>query len=65
MRSISVFYTVIRNEYERGKDNFNKRCPIMESAADDLFRSGRISLSQRNALLKRINCYKTMNGGRN
>lgn len=63
MKSISCYYTVIAREYDRGKDNFNKRFPIMVSNANDLFRSGRISLSQRNALLKRLNCYKIMNGG--
>lgn len=55
------YSTQIRNEYAKGKANFNKRYPIMEHNVKDMYRAGKISTMQLDSLLKRLDYYKNMN----
>ena len=58
MTSIFFYLSEIRSEYKRGKNNFIKRYPIMVKSTNDLFSAGEISITQRNALLKKLNYYR-------
>ena len=58
---VSIYYKQIHREYTRGKENFDKRFPIMEQRAKEMYKEGKITARSLNYLLKRLNYYKNMN----
>lgn len=58
---VTVYYKQINREYTRGKENFDKRYPIMEQRAKEMYREGKITARSLSHLLKRLNYYKNMN----
>lgn len=58
---VTVYYKQIHREYIRGKENFDKRYPIMEQRAKEMYKEGKITARSLSYLLKRLNYYKNMN----
>ena len=58
---VSIYYNQIYREYTKGKKNFDKRYPIMERRAKEMFKEGKITARSLSHLLKRLNYYKNMN----
>lgn len=58
---VTIYYKQIHREYSRGKENFDKRFPIMEQRAKEMFKEGKITARSLSHLLKRLNYYKNMN----
>ena len=58
---VTCYYKQIHREYTKGKANFDKRYPIMEQRAKELYKEGKITALSLSHLLKRINYYKNMN----
>ena len=58
---VSIYYSQIRREYTKGKANFDKRFPIMEQRAKEMYKEGKITARSLSHLLKRLNYYKNMN----
>lgn len=58
---VTIYYKQIHREYSRGKENFDKRYPIMEQRAKEMFKEGKITARSLSHLLKRLNYYKNMN----
>ena len=58
---VSIYYKQIHREYVKGKANFDKRFPIMERRAKEMFKEGKITARSLSHLLKRLNYYKNMN----
>ena len=58
---VTIYYKQIHREYVKGKANFDKRYPIMERRAKEMFKEGKITARSLSHLLKRLNYYKNMN----
>lgn len=58
---VTCYYQQIHREYVKGKVNFEKRFPIMEQRAREMYRGGKITAVSLSHLLKRLNYYKNMN----
>ena len=58
---VSIYYRQIHREYTKGKKNFDKRFPIMEQRAKEMYKEGKITARSLSNLLKRLNYYKNMN----
>ena len=58
---VTIYYKQIHREYIRGKENFDKRFPIMEQRAKEMFKEGKITARSLSHLLKRLYYYKNMN----
>ena len=58
---VSIYYKQIHREYTKGKKNFDKRFPIMEQRAKEMYKEGKITARSLNYLLKRLYYYKNMN----
>ena len=58
---VTCYYKQIHREYNAGKANFEKRYPIMEQRAKEMYKEGKITELSLNHLLKRLNYYKNMN----
>ena len=58
---VTIYYNQIHREYTKGKANFDKRFPIMERRAKEMYMEGKITARSLNHLLKRLNYYKNMN----
>ena len=58
---VSIYYKQIHREYTKGKENFDKRYPIMERRAKEMFKEGKITARSLSYLLKRLYYYKNMN----
>ena len=58
---VTCYYKQIHREYNAGKANFEKRYPIMEQRAKQMYKEGKITALSLSHLLKRINYYKNMN----
>lgn len=58
---VTVYYKQIHREYSRGKENFNKRYPIMVQRAKEMYKEGKITARSLSYLLKRLYYYKNMN----
>ena len=58
---VSIYYKQIHREYTKGKKNFDKRYPIMECRAKEMYREGKITARSLSHLVKRLNYYKNMN----
>ena len=58
---VTIYYKQIHREYIKGKENFDKRFPIMEQRAKEMFKEGKITARSLNYLLKRLYYYKNMN----
>ena len=58
---VTIYYKQIHREYSRGKENFDKRFPIMEQRAKEMYKEGKITARSLSHLLKRLNYYKSMN----
>lgn len=58
---VTCYYKQIHREYTKGKENFDKRYPIMEQRAKEMYREGKITARSLSNLLKRIIIYKNMN----
>ena len=58
---VSIYYKQIHREYVKGKANFDKRFPIMERRAKEMYKEGKITARSLNYLLKRLYYYKNMN----
>ena len=61
---VTIYYKQIHREYIRGKANFDKRYPIMERRAKEMYREGKITARSLRHLLIRLNYYKNMNEAR-
>lgn len=57
---VTVYYKQIHREFAKGKDNFDKRYPIMEQRAKEMYKEGKITALSLSHLLKRLNYYKNM-----
>lgn len=58
---VTIYYKQIHREYFKGKENFDKRYPIMEQRAKEMYKEGKITARSLSHLLKRLNYYKNMN----
>ena len=58
---VTCYYKQIHREYIRGKKNFDKRFPIMEQKAKEMYKEGKITGRSLSHLLKRLYYYKNMN----
>lgn len=58
---VTIYYKQIHREYSKGKENFDKRYPIMEQRAKEMYMKGKITALSLSHLLKRLNYYKNMN----
>ena len=58
---VTIYYKQIYREYVKGKANFDKRYPIMEQRAKEMYMEGKITALSLSHLLKRLNYYKNMN----
>lgn len=58
---VTIYYKQIHREYSRGKENFDKRFPIMEQRAKEMYKEGKITARSLSYLLKRLYYYKNMN----
>ena len=58
---VSIYYKQIHREYSKGKANFEKRFPIMEQRAREMYKEGKITALSLSHLLKRLYYYKNMN----
>ena len=58
---VTIYYKQIYREYTKGKENFDKRYPIMEQRAKEMYKEGKITARSLSHLLKRLNYYKNMN----
>lgn len=58
---VTCYYKQIHREYIAGKANFDKRFPIMEQKAKEMYKEGKITARSLGYLLKRLNYYKNMN----
>lgn len=58
---VTPYYKQIHREYTKGKENFDKRYPIMEQRAKEMYKEGKITARSLSNLLKRLNYYKKMN----
>ena len=58
---VTIYYKQIHREYIKGKENFDKRFPIMERRAKEMFKEGKITARSLSHLLKRLYYYKSMN----
>lgn len=58
---VTCYYKQIHREYIAGKANFEKRYPIMEQRAKEMYKEGKITALSLSHLLKRLNYYKNMN----
>lgn len=58
---VTIYYKQIHREYTKGKENFDKRFPIMEQRAKEMYKEGKITALSLSHLLKRLNYYKNMN----
>ena len=58
---VTIYYKQIHREYTKGKENFDKRYPIMEQRAKEMYKEGKITARSLSHLLKRLNYYKNMN----
>lgn len=58
---VTIYYKQIHREYTKGKENFDKRYPIMEQRAKEMYKEGKITALSLSHLLKRLNYYKNMN----
>ena len=59
--NVTIYYKQIHREYTKGKENFDKRYPIMEQRAKEMYKEGKITARSLSHLLKRLNYYKNMN----
>lgn len=58
---VTCYYKQIHREYSKGKANFDKRFPIMEQRAKEMYKEGKITVRSLSHLLKRLYYYKNMN----
>ena len=58
---VICYYKQICYEYNESKANFDKRFPIMERRAKEMYKEGKITALSLSYLLKRLNYYKNMN----
>lgn len=58
---VTCYYKQIHREYTKGKANFDKRYPIMEQRAKEMYKEGKITARSLGNLLKRLNYYKNIN----
>ena len=58
---VTIYYKQIYREYVKGKANFDKRFPIMERRAKEMYKEGKITARSLSYLLKRLYYYKNMN----
>ena len=58
---VKIYYKQIHREYIAGKANFEKRFPIMEQRAKEMYKEGKITALSLSHLLKRLYYYKNMN----
>ena len=58
---VTCYYKQIHREYIAGKANFEKRFPIMEQRAKEMYKEGKITALSLSHLLKRLYYYKNMN----
>lgn len=58
---VTIYYKQIHREYSKGKENFDKRFPIMEQRAKEMYKEGKITARSLSYLLKRLYYYKNMN----
>ena len=58
---VTIYYKQIHREYTKGKENFDKRYPIMEQRAKEMYKEGKITARSLSHLLKRLNYYKNIN----
>lgn len=58
---VTIYYKQIHREYIKGKANFDKRFPIMEQRAKEMYNEGKITARSLGHLLKQLYYYKNMN----
>ena len=58
---VTIYYKQIHREYTKGKENFDKRLPIMEQRAKEMYNEGKITARSLRYLLIRLYYYKNMN----
>ena len=58
---VTIYYKQIHREYIKGKENFDKRFPIMERRAKEMYKEGKITARSLSYLLKRLYYYKNIN----